>query len=178
VLTHRRASFEFGEPVMSDSPKVSLLFGLILAVLILPHLACAQILDDGTRWAVIDVTSALRRAIEEDKGGAELREKVVRRLSECSLMYGAFFKLASNAAAKKSYFQAQLSTLEVEAVIAQPLSSERYNVIVDAAKKSVAKMSEVLKRHGEKELVPFLKNCKSLNEVKEINNALRELSLQ
>jgi hypothetical protein len=93
-------------------------------------------------------------------------------------MYGAFFKLASNAAAKKSYFQAQLSTLEVEAVIAQPLSSERYNVIVDAAKKSVAKMSEVLKRHGEKELVPFLKNCKSLNEVKEINNALRELSLQ
>jgi hypothetical protein len=35
-----------------------------------------------------------------------------------------------------------------------------------------------LKRHDEKELAPFLRNCKSFNELKEINNALRELSLQ
>jgi hypothetical protein len=164
---------------MSDSPRVSLLpiFGLILAALISPRFAYAQLTDDD-RWAVIDVTSALSRAIEESKGDVELREKVVRRLSECSLMYGALFKLASKTEAKKSYFQAQLSTLEVESTIAQPLPSERYNQVIDAAKKSVAKMSDDLKQHREKELVPFLKSCKSLNDLKEIKNALRELSLQ
>ena len=165
---------------MSDSPKPSLLpiFGLILAVLISPRLASAQLTEDSAIWAVIDVTSAINRAIEESKGGVELREKVARRLSECSLMYGVLFRLASNTEAKKSYFQAQLSTLEVESTIAQPLPLEKYNEIVDAAKKSVAKMSDVLKRHGEKDLVPFLRSCKSLNELKEINNALRELSLE
>jgi len=164
---------------MSESPGVSLLpvFGLILAVLISPRFAYAQLTDDD-RWAVIDVTSALSRAIEESKGDVELREKVVRRLSECSLMYGALFKLATKTETRKSYFQAQLSTLEVESTIAQPLPLEKYNEIVDAAKKSVAKMSDDLKGHREKELVPFLRSCKSLNDVKEIKNALRELSSQ
>ncbi len=164
---------------MSDSPRVSSLaiFGLILAVLISPRSAHAQ-LTDQDRWAVIDVTAAINRALEESKGGVELREKVVRRLSECSLMYGALFKLATKTETKKSYFQAQLSTLEVKSVIAQPLPSDRYNDVIDAAKKSVAKMSDELKKHHEKELLPFLKNCKSLNEVKEIKNAFREISLQ
>jgi hypothetical protein len=164
---------------MSNSPRLSLLpiLGLILAALISPRFAYAQLTDDD-RWAVIDVTSALNRAIEQSKGGVELREKIVRRLSECSLMYGAFFKLASSSDAKKRYFQAQLSTLEVESAIAQPLPSDRYNEVIDAAKKSVAKMSDDLKGHREKELAPFLKSCKALNEVKEIKNALRELLLQ
>jgi len=165
---------------MSDSPRVSLLpvFGLLLAVLISPRFAYAQLTDGDSKWAVIDVTSAINRAIEESKGGVELREKVVRRFSECSLMYGALFKLASNTEAKKNYFQAQGSTMEVQSVIAQPLRLERYKEIEDAAEKSVAKMLDVLKRHGQKELVPFLRNCKSFNELKEINNALRELSLE
>jgi len=164
---------------MSDSPRVSLLpvFGLLLAVLISPRFAYAQLADED-RWAVIDVTAAINRAMEESKGGVELREKVVRRLSECSLMYGALFKLATKTETRKSYFQAQLSTLEVESSIAQPLPSDRYNQVIDAAKKSVAKMSDDLKGHREKELVPFLRSCKSLNDVKEIKDALRQLSSQ
>ena len=138
----------------------------------------AQFTDGDSRWAVIDVTSAINRAIEESKGGVELREKVVRRFTECSLMYGALLRLASNAEAKKSYFQSQESTMEVQSAIAQPVPSERYRQIEDAAKKSVAKMLDELKRHDQKELAPFLRNCKSLNELKEINNALRKLSLQ
>ncbi|MGO8914058.1 MAG: hypothetical protein ACLQDM_32725 [Bradyrhizobium sp.] len=165
---------------MSDGPRVSLLpvFGLILAVLISPRLAYAQVVDDDSTWAVIDVTSAINRAIEESKGGVELREKVVRRFSECSLMYGALFRLATNTEAKKSYFRAQLSTMEVQSTIAQQLSLEKYKEIVDVAKNSVAKMLDDLKRHDEKELAPFLRNCKSFNDLKGINNAIRELSLQ
>jgi hypothetical protein len=170
---------------MIDNPKVSTLpfLGLILALLISPPLVYAQTSSaqptggDST-WTVVDVTSAINRAIEESKEGVELREKVVRRFSECSLMYGALFKLASNTEAKKNYFQAQESTLEVQSMIAQPLQSERYREIEAVAQKSVAKMLDALKRHSEKELVPFLKTCKSLNELKEIKNALRELSLE
>jgi hypothetical protein len=165
---------------MLDSLRVRLLpvFGLILAVLISPRLAYAQLTDSGSTWAVIDVTSAINRAIEESKAGVELREKVVRRFSECSLMYGALFRLASNAEARKNYFQAEAATMEVQSMIAQQLQFERYREIEDVAKKSVAKMLDVLKRHGEKELVPFLRKCKSFNELKEINNAVRELSLE
>jgi hypothetical protein len=165
---------------MYDSPgfRLLLVFGLLLAVLISPRFAYAQPTDGDNTWAVIDVTSAINRAIEESKASVELREKVVRRFSECSLMYGALFKLASNTEVKKSYFQAQVSTMEVQSMIAQPLPSERYKEIEVGAQKSVAKMLDVLKRHGEKELTAFFRNCKSLNELKEIKNALRELSVE
>jgi hypothetical protein len=103
---------------------------------------------------------------------------VVRRFSECSLMYGALFKLASNTEAKKNYFHAQVATLEVQSTIAQPLQLERYKEIEEGAKKSVARMLDVMKRNGEKELAPFFKSCKSLNELKEVNNAVRDLSLE
>jgi hypothetical protein len=165
---------------MSDSFGVRLLpvLGLILAVMFSPRLAHAQLANGDSTWAVIDVISAIDRAIEKSKGGVELREKVVRRFSECSLMYGALFKLASNTEAKKNYFHAQEATLEVQSTIAQPLQLERYKEIEEGAKKSVAKKLDVMKRNGEKELAPFLRSCKTLNELKEVNNALRELSLE
>src|ERR1700761_8507553 len=75
------------EPAMSDNPRVSLLpvLGLLLAVLISPRFAYGQI-DPGTdTWAVLDVSAALNRAIEESNGGVALREKVVPRSAECSL---------------------------------------------------------------------------------------------
>jgi hypothetical protein len=176
----RPPHFNFEEPAMSDSFGARLLpvLGLILAVMISPRLAYAQTANGDSTWAVIDVISAIDGAIEKSKGGVELREKVVRRFSECSLMYGALFKLASNTEAKKNYFHAQEATMEVQSAIAQPLQSERSKEIEESAKKSVAKMLDVVKRNGEKELTPFFRSCKSLNELKEINNALRELSLE
>ena len=165
---------------MSDSFGVRLLpvLGLILAVMISPRVAYAQLANGDSTWAVVDVISAIDSAIEKSKGGVELREKVVRRFSECSLMYGALFKLASNTEAKKNYFHAQEATLEVQSTIAQPLQLERYKEIEEGAKKSVAKMLDVIKKNGEKELAPFFKSCKSLNELKEVNAALRQLSLE
>ena len=167
---------------MLDSLRVRFLpvFGLLLAGYLLtsPRFAHAQFADGDTKWAVIDVTAAINRAIEQSKGGIELRENVVRRFSECSLMYGALSNLATNAEAKKSYFQAEVSTMEVQSVIAEPLQLDRYKEIMDLAKTPVAKLLNDLKKHDEKELAPFLKNCKSFNEVKEINNAVRELSLK
>jgi hypothetical protein len=175
-----RQIFNFEEPAMSDSFGSRLLpvLGLILAVMISPRLAYAQVTNGDSTWAVIDVISAIDSAIGKSKGGVELREKVVRRFSECSLMYGALFKLASNTEAKKNYFHAQEATLEVQSTIAQPLQLERYKEIEEGAKKSVARMLDVMKRNGEKELAPFFKSCKSLNELKEVNNAVRDLSLE
>ena len=165
---------------MFDRPAIRLLpaFGLISAVLISPRLAHAQPTGGDTAWAVVDVVSALNHTIADGKGSVELREKVVRRFSECSLMYGAASRLASNPEAKKNLFQSQAATAEVESKVSEPLPLEKRREIEEAAVKSVEKMTDTLKKHGEKELVPFLKSCKSLNEVKEISNAVRELSLQ
>ena len=162
---------------MFDNPKVILLlaFGVVSALPISPRFAYAQSADRDSTWAVLDVTAAINSAIEESREGVELREKVVRRISECSLMYGGLSTLASNAEAKKNYVQAQTATMEVESTIAKPLQSEKRLELEEAAQKSVAMMLRAMKAHGDKEVGPLLKSCKALNNLNEIKNALREL---
>lgn len=163
---------------MSDSPGVSLklVFGLLSVLLISSRFAYAQITGDST-WAVLDVTGAINRAIDESSDAAALREKLVRRLSECSLMYGGLSTLTSNVDAKKNYAQAQYATMEVEATIARPLKNEKRLELETAAQQSVAFKLRALKAQGskDKDVAPLLKNCKALNDAKEIQNALREL---
>jgi len=165
---------------MSDSPRVILLlvFGVISALPISPRFAYAQSTGRENIWAVLDVTAAINSAIEESKEGVELREKAVRRFSECSLMYGGLSKLVSNAEAKKNYVLSQAATMEVESTIAKPLQSEKRLEIEEAARKSVAMMLGAMNVQGDNEVGPLLRNCKALNDLKEIKNALRELSLQ
>ena len=165
---------------MSDSPRVILLlvFGVISALPISPRLAYAQSAGRDPTWALIDVTAAIDSAIEESKESVQLREKVVRRFSECSLMYGGLSTLASNAEAKKNYVQAQVATMAIEATIAKPLQSEKRLELEGAARKSVATMLRAMKAQGDKEVRPLLRNCKALNDVKEIKNALQEISFQ
>ena len=127
-------------------------------------------------WAVLDVTAALNSAIEESTESNELREKVVRRFSECSLMYGGLSTLASNAEAKKNYFQAQLATMEIESALAKPLQSAKRLEIEEAARASVAMMLRVVNVQRDKEVGPLLRNCKALNDLKEMKNALRDIS--
>jgi len=160
---------------MSDSSRVILLLVLGVSTLpISPRFAYAQ----SSTWAVLDVIAAMNSAIEESKGGVELREKVVRRFSECSLVYGGLSTLTSNAEAKKNYVQSQVATMEVESVIAKPLQPKKRLEIEGAAQTSVAMMLGALKVQGDREVRPLLRSCKALNELKEIKNALRELSLQ
>jgi hypothetical protein len=172
----------FGEPVMLDRLRVRLLpvFGLLLAscLLISPRAAHAQFPEGENKWTVIDVTNAINRAIDGSNASAELREKLVRRFSECSLIYGGLSTLATNADAKKSYVQAQLATMEIESTVAKPLQTEKRVEIEEAALKSVGVALRALKAHDDKEVGPLLKSCKSLNDVREINNAVREISRQ
>ena len=165
---------------MSDSRRVILLlvFGVLSALLISPRFASAQSPGRDSTWAVLDVTGTINRAIEESKDGVELREKVVRRLSECSLMYGGLSTLTSNADAKKNYVQAQEATMEVESAIAKPLQPARRLELEGAARNSVALILRTVKAQGDKEVGPLLKSCKALNDLKEIHSALRELSRQ
>jgi hypothetical protein len=167
---------------MLDGLKVRFLPVLALLtagyLLISPSSADAQVAQDANKWAELDVTNAINRAIEENNGGDELREKLVRRFSECSLMYGGLSTLATNADAKKNYVQAQLATMEIEATIAKPLQSAKRLELEQAAQVSVAVMLRAVKAQGDKEVGPLLKNCKALNDFREINNAVRELSRQ
>ena len=164
---------------MSRSPRAILLlvFGVLPALLMSSRFACAQSPGTSSSWAVLDVTAAINGAIEQSQEGVELREKAVRRFSECSLMYGGLSTLASNAEAKKNYTESQIATMEIESTIAKPLQSEKRLELEEAARKSVAMMLRAIKEKGDKEVRPLLKNCKALNELKEIKNALGELSL-
>ena len=165
---------------MSDSPRVILLlvFGVLSALPISPRPSYAQSTGADSTWTILDVTAAVNGAIVESKEGVELREKVVRRFSECSLTYGGLSTMASNADAKKNYIEAQTATMEVESTIAKPLQSEKRLEIEEAARRSVAMMLRAMKVNGDKEVGPLLRNCKALNELKGIDNALRELSLE
>ena len=165
---------------MSDSPRMILLvvLGALSALLMSPRLADAQVIGAEATWAALDVTAAVNSAIEESANGAELREKAVRRFSECSLMYGGLSTLASNADAKKNYVQAQLATMEIEAAIAKPLPNQRRLELEESAQRSVAMMLRALKGQGnsnKREVDPLLKSCKALNDLKEIKSAMQEL---
>src|SRR3569832_78091 len=126
-------------------------------------------------WAVMDITNVLNREIEESKEGTALREKLVRRISECSLMYGGLSTLTANAEAKKSYVKAQLATMDVEGNIAKPLPNEKRLELEEAARSTVATKLRTVKAEGSKEVAPLLKSCKALNDLNEIKNGLREL---
>jgi hypothetical protein len=165
---------------MSDSPRVILLLvvGALSALSVSPRLASAQSARGDTTWAALDITAALNNAIEQSNEGVELREKLVRRFSECSLMYGGLSTLTSNVEARKSYVQAQEATMEVEAAIAKPLKSEKRLELEESARRSVALMLRTVKAQGDKEVGPLLKNCKALNDLNEIKTGLRELPRQ
>jgi hypothetical protein len=168
---------------MLDRLRVGLVpvLGLLLAGcwLISPRLAHAQYPEGENKWTVIDVTNAINRAIDESNAGAELREKLVSRFAECSLMYGGLSTLTTNADAKKNYVQAQLATMEIESTISKPIQNEKRVELEEAALKSVQVVMRALKlKNDNKDAGLLLKSCKSLNDVREINNAVREISRQ
>jgi hypothetical protein len=166
--------------VMSHGFRVTLLlvFGALSALLIPQSPAGAQSQPqstDGDRtWAVMDIANALNTALEGENG-AELREKAVRRFSECSLVYGGLSTLTANAEAKKSYVRAQEATAVIESAIAKPLQPQRRLELEQSAQRSVALMLRTVKAQGDKEVAPLLKSCKALNDVSEVKSALQAL---
>ena len=167
---------------MPDSFRMRLLpvFVLLLAghLLMPPRLAHAQTADGENKWTLLDITAAINIALGQNKESGELREKVVRRFAECSLMYGGLATLASSPDAKKNYVQAQLATMEIESRISGPLQQEKRLGLEEAARSSVAIMLRSVKAQGDKAVGPLLKSCKSFNDVREVKNALQEISRQ
>ncbi len=175
---------------MSDRrPRVILLlvFGVLSGLLISPQLASAQKPAVGetqklgpgdTTWAALDVTAALNNAIDQSKEGDGLREKVVRRFSECSLMYGGLSTLTSNPDSRRGYVRAQEGTMEVESTIAKPLQTQKRLELEEAARRSVAYMLRNIRAQGDKDIGPLLRSCKALNDLNEMKAALQELARQ
>ena len=170
---------------MSDGPKVVFLavFGLLSALGASPCLAQAKFTAPepkiaDTTWAAMDVTAALNRVLNESKDSGALREKTVRRIAECSLMYGGLSTLTTNVESKKSYVQAQEATMEVETAISKPLEPPKRLALEQAAHQSVAVLLRTVKTEGTKQIAPLLKSCKALNDAKEIKAALQELAAQ
>jgi hypothetical protein len=168
---------------MSDRQRAILLlcFGVLSALLVSPPLAAAQSAG-GSLWTALDIVKAINGTIEESSDGADLRERVVRRFSECSLMYGGLSTLATNAEARKNYVEAQHATAEVEFAIGKPLQPAKKLELEEGARQSVVMMLRAIKAQGNKdagaskEVGVLLKSCKALNDVKEVKGALRELS--
>jgi len=168
---------------MSDRQRAILLlgFGVLSALLVSPPLATAQFVGDSM-WTALDVVKAINGTIEESSGGEDLREKVVRRFSECSLMYGGLSTLASNAEARKNYVEAQHATAEVEFAIGKTLQPAKKLELEQGAWQTASTMLRAIKAQGNKdagaskEVGLLLKSCKALNDVKEVKGALRELS--
>ena len=183
ALTNSLNSFSsalnpMGKPVMSDSPRLTVLlvFSALSLAVISPRSVHAQSTSKDTAWAALDVTGAINGAIEENKQAVDLREKVVRRFAECSLLYGGLSTLTSNADVKKNYIEAQLATMEIETTIAKPLQSEKRVELEETARKTVALMLRTVKAQGNKEVGPLVKKCKAINDLKEIKSAVQELS--
>jgi hypothetical protein len=157
----------------------STLFGLLIVgcLLISPRGADAQFNDNANKWDVLDVINAINRAIDKDGASPDLREKVVRRLAECSLAYGTLSRLTTTESAKKGYRQAQQATMDVQTQVAEKMDLERYKQVIQAAQRQTSDMLFDIKGH-EKELAALVKNCKSLNEARDVDNAVRELAQQ
>jgi hypothetical protein len=151
---------------------------MLSALLVSPRFAYAQSTSEYSAWAILDLTAAINSAIEQSTEGVELRQKVVRRFSECSLMYGGLATLASDAEAKKNFVQAQLATMDIEAAIAAPLENEKRLELEQDARYSVAMKLRPLKVKSDKEVMPLFRSCNALNNTKEIKNALQELLAQ
>ena len=162
---------------MSGSRSVILLmvFGVLSAMPVLPRLAHAQAATGDSLWAVLDVTKAINATIEESKEGGEMREKAVRRFSECSLVYGGLSTMTSNAETKKNYVTAQQATAEIEYQLAKPLQQDKRLELETAARQSVAMMLRTVKAEGAKEVAPLLKSCRALNDSREVKGALQAL---
>jgi hypothetical protein len=154
-----------------------MVFGVLSAMPVLPRLAHAQSTGDSL-WTVLDVMRTINATIEESSAGDVMREKAVRRFSECSLVYGGLSTMTSNPETKKNYVEAQHATAEIEYQLAKPLQQDKRLELETAGHRSVAVMLRTVKTDGAKEIAPLLKSCKALNDSREARGALQALLQQ
>jgi hypothetical protein len=162
----------------SRSTILLLVFGVLLTMPVLPRFAHAQSAAGDSLWTVLDVMRAINATIEESGAADQMREKAVRRFSECSLAYGGLSTMTSNPETKKNYVEAQRATAEIEFQLAKPLQQEKRLELETTAHQSVAMMLRTIKAEGAKEIATLLKSCKALNDSREARGALQALLQQ
>ena len=155
-----------------------MVLGLLSAMPVLPRLAHAQSTSGDNLWTVLDVMKAINATIEQSGAADQMREKAVRRFSECSLVYGGLSTMTSNAETKKNYAEAQHATAEIEYQLSKPLQQDKRLELETAARQSVALILRTVKAEGAKEVAPLLKSCKALNDSREVKGALQALLYQ
>jgi hypothetical protein len=155
-----------------------MIFGVLSAMPVLPRLAHAQAATGDNLWTVLDVMQAINATIGESGVADQMREKAVRRFSECSLVYGGLSTMTTNVETKKNYAEAQHATAEIEYQLSKPLQQDKRLELETAARQSVAMMLRTVKASGTKEIAPLLKSCKALNDSKEVKGALQALLYQ
>ena len=155
-----------------------MIIGLLSAMPALPRPAHAQASTGDSLWTVLDVMRAINATIEESPAADEMRQRAVRRFSECSLMYGGLSTMTTNAETKKNYTEAQHAPAEIEYQLSKPLQQQKRLELETAAHKSVAAMLRTVKAEGAKEVAPLLKSCKALNDAREVKGALQALLQQ
>src|SRR5260370_21106695 len=132
-----------------------------------------QLTPQEKQWVVTTLTSEINTAIQKQQSVPYLRDKVVRRVSECAFLFKTLGNASPDPALKKSLAEASDVSLEVMVLLAAAMPMDRYKTIVNEAHDSIVQIS---KRQDRKELSLLLRNCKSFNEVKEIDQAVQELT--
>jgi hypothetical protein len=136
--------------------------------------AGAQLTPEEKQRVVATLTSEINRTIQKYQSVPEIRDKVVRRVSECAFLFKTLGGASPDPELKKSLADASDVSLEVMVLLAAAMPMDRYKAIVNGAHDFIIQMS---KRQDRKELSLLLRNCKSFNELREIDQAVQELTL-
>ena len=133
----------------------------------------AQLTSQERQQVVTTLTSEINSSIQKQVSFPYLRDKVVRRVAECAFLFRTLADASPDPEVKKSLAGASELSQEVAVLIAAAIPTDRYKAIIDDAHYSIVQLS---KHHYRRELSFLLRSCKSFNDVKEIDQAVQELT--
>lgn len=145
-------------------------FGLFLFI---GTVSGAQLTPQEKQRVVAALTNEINKAIQKYQSVPDIRDRVVRRMAECAFLLGTMGKSSPDPELKVTLADVSGVSLEVAVYLAKAMEMEHYKALVNAAGDSIALMS---KRQDRKELSLLMRNCKSFNEVGEIDQAVQELT--
>jgi hypothetical protein len=133
----------------------------------------AQLSPQERRDVVATLASEINRAIQKQDDFPYLRDKVVRRVAECAFLFKALANASPEPELKNNFLEVSRVSQEVTIFIAEALPAERYKTIISDAHYSTTQIS---KRDYRRQVGFLQRSCMSLNEVNEIDQAVRELT--
>jgi hypothetical protein len=118
------------------------------------------------------LATSIKTAIAKHSQVPGIRQKVLTRVIQCSLIYGVLLEHVSEIEAKNALADASEVTRQVFLQLVEGMPMEDFERIVDAAGQLVVKMDW----NDKKQKVLLLRNCKSFNETSEVDDAVSELT--